>query len=91
MSTVCVPVTDRHGKVVTLQLLGRPRQRVKVEGKVMGHSGFDGTLIKPRLRTDKMRSPSDGAVAKRNEYEAKTGELWAETKRTEQMGEEGRW
>ena len=91
MSTVCVPLTDHHGKVVTLQLLGRIRQRVKIEDKVMGHSGFDGTPIKPRLRADKMRGPSDGAIAKRNEYETKTGELWAETKRTEQTGEEGRW
>ena len=91
MSTVCVPLTDHHGKVVTLQLLGRIRQRVKIEDKVMGHSGFDGTPIKPRLRTDKMRGPSDGAIAKRSEYETKTGELWAEMKRTKQTGEEGRW
>ena len=31
MSTVYVPLTDHHGKVVTLQLLGRVRQRVKIE------------------------------------------------------------
>ena len=88
---VGVPLTDHHGKVVTFQLLGRVRQRVKIEDKVMGHSSFDKTTIKPRLRTDKMRGPSDGAISKRDEYETKTGELWAETKRTDQTGEEGRW
>ena len=56
----------------------------------MGHSGFDGTLIKPKLRTDKMRGPSDGASSKRDEYETKTGELWEEMKRTEQTREEDR-
>ena len=92
MSTICVPLTDHHGKVVTLQLLGRVRQRIKNEDRIMRHSGFDGTLIKPRLRTDKMRGASDGAIFKRGEYETKTGELWEEeTRRTEQMREEDRW
>ena len=57
----------------------------------MGHSGFDGTLIKPRLRTDKVRGPSDGAISKRDEYETKTGELWKETGRQKQVKEEERW
>ena len=67
MSTICVPLTDHHGKVVTLQLHGRRRQRSKSESRNMGHSVFDGTLIKPRLRTDKMRGPSDSATSKRDE------------------------
>ena len=57
----------------------------------MGHSGFDGTLIKPRLRTDKMRGPSDDAISKRDEYETKTGEFWKETGREKQVKEEERW
>ena len=48
-------------------------------------------MIKPRFRTDKMRGPSDGVISNRDEYETKTGELWEETKRTEQTGEENRW
>ena len=57
----------------------------------MGHSGFDGTQIKPRLRTDKMRGPSDDAMFKRYQYETKTGELWKGTEREKQVKEEERW
>ena len=53
----------------------------------MGHSGFDGTPTKPRLRTENMRGPSDGAIVKRNECEARIGELWAETEREKQAKE----